>query len=146
GERQRVALARALAPRPSVLLLDEPLSALDARTRRDAARELASVLGEASVPSVLVTHDFTEAALLGDRVAVMDGGRIAQEGPAALDRRGHRPGRRPPAPGAGPARPRVVEGHGDALGAAGVAPPRPPDRRGAVEICLSRSGWSIICP
>jgi molybdate transport system ATP-binding protein len=83
GERQRVALARALAPRPSVLLLDEPLSALDTRTRREASSELAAVLREASVPSLLVTHDFTEAALLGDRVAVMDAGRIAQEGTAA---------------------------------------------------------------
>jgi molybdate transport system ATP-binding protein len=82
GERQRVALARALAPRPAALLLDEPLSALDARTRAGAARELAAVLREADVPSVLVTHDFTEAALLGDRVAVMDAGRIVQEGSA----------------------------------------------------------------
>jgi molybdate transport system ATP-binding protein len=83
GERQRVALARALAPRPSALLLDEPLSALDARTRASAGRELAAVLREADVPAVLVTHDFTEAALLGDRVAVMDGGRVVQEGTAA---------------------------------------------------------------
>jgi molybdate transport system ATP-binding protein len=83
GERQRVALARALAPRPAVLLLDEPLSALDTRTRGAAGRELGSVLREAGVPALLVTHDFTEAALLGDRVAVMDRGRIAQEGTAA---------------------------------------------------------------
>jgi molybdate transport system ATP-binding protein len=83
GERQRVALARALAPRPAVLLLDEPLSALDTRTRGAAGRELGAVLRDADVPALLVTHDFTEAALLGDRVAVMDGGRIAQEGTAA---------------------------------------------------------------
>jgi molybdate transport system ATP-binding protein len=83
GERQRVALARALAPRPAVLLLDEPLSALDTRTRGAAGRELAAVLREADVPALLVTHDFTEAALLGDRVAVMEHGRIAQEGTAA---------------------------------------------------------------
>jgi molybdate transport system ATP-binding protein len=83
GERQRVALARALAPRPDVLLLDEPLSALDTRTRGAAGRELGAVLREADVPALLVTHDFTEAALLGDRVAVMDAGRIAQEGTAA---------------------------------------------------------------
>jgi molybdate transport system ATP-binding protein len=83
GERQRVALARALAPHPAVLLLDEPLSALDTRTRGAAGRELGAVLREADVPALLVTHDFTEAALLGDRVAVMDGGRIAQEGTAA---------------------------------------------------------------
>jgi len=83
GERQRVALARALALEPSVLLLDEPLSALDTRTRAAAGRELAGVLADAGVPAVLVTHDFAEAALLGDRVAVMDGGRIVQEGTAS---------------------------------------------------------------
>ncbi len=80
GERQRVALARALAPSPSVLLLDEPLSALDARTRATAAREVARALHDVAVTSLLVTHDFTEAALLGDRVAVVDGGRVLQEG------------------------------------------------------------------
>jgi molybdate transport system ATP-binding protein len=85
GERQRVAVARALAPEPNVLLLDEPLSALDARTRARAARELAAVLRDAGRPAVLVTHDFTEAALLGDRVAVLDRGRVVQEGePAEL--------------------------------------------------------------
>jgi molybdate transport system ATP-binding protein len=82
GERQRVALARALAPAPRALLLDEPLSALDARTRASASRELAGVLRASGVPALLVTHDFTEAAVLGDRVAVIDGGRIVQEGTA----------------------------------------------------------------
>ena len=82
GERQRVAVARALAPRPSALLLDEPLSALDARTRAAASRELAAVLHAAGVPALLVTHDFQEAALLGDRVGVMDAGRIVQVGTA----------------------------------------------------------------
>jgi molybdate transport system ATP-binding protein len=85
GERQRVALARALARRPHALLLDEPLSALDVRTRAAAAGELGVVIREAGVPVVLVTHDFNDAALLGDRVAVMDGGRVLQEGtPSAL--------------------------------------------------------------
>jgi molybdate transport system ATP-binding protein len=83
GERQRVALARALAARPRALLLDEPLSALDARTRAHAERELAATLREAGVPTLLVTHDFAEAALLGDRVAVIDRGRVVQEGTAA---------------------------------------------------------------
>jgi molybdate transport system ATP-binding protein len=83
GERQRVAVARALAREPAALLLDEPLSALDARSRAAGGRELASVLAEARVPCILVTHDFTEAALLGDRVGVIDGGRVVQLGTAA---------------------------------------------------------------
>ena len=83
GERQRVAVARALARRPAALLLDEPLSALDTRSRAAAGRELGAVLAEAGVPALLVTHDFTEAALLGTRVGVIDGGRIVQEGTAA---------------------------------------------------------------
>ncbi len=82
GERQRVALARTLARAPSVLLLDEPLSALDARTRAAAARELGAALREAAVPALLVTHDFSEAALLGDEVAVIDRGRLVQRGDA----------------------------------------------------------------
>jgi molybdate transport system ATP-binding protein len=83
GERQRVALARALAAGPQVLLLDEPLSALDPRTRAAAGRELAAVLAAAAAPAMVVTHDFTEAAQLGDTVAVLDGGRIVQRGSAA---------------------------------------------------------------
>jgi molybdate transport system ATP-binding protein len=82
GERQRVALARALGPRPRVLLLDEPLAALDAQTRARASRELGLALRGANVPTILVTHDFGEAALLGDEVCVMDRGRVVQRGPA----------------------------------------------------------------
>jgi len=80
GERQRVAVARALARGPEVLLLDEPLSALDARTRAVAARELGGVLRESEAPTVLVTHDFAEAAQLGDRVGIIDNGRVVQLG------------------------------------------------------------------
>jgi molybdate transport system ATP-binding protein len=83
GERQRVAVARALARKPDVLLLDEPLSALDPRTRASAARELAAVLRDSGVPALLVTHDFHEAATLGDVVGVLDAGRIVQMGSAA---------------------------------------------------------------
>ena len=83
GERQRVALARALARRPAALLLDEPLSALDARTRAAASRELGAVIRDAAVPVLLVTHDFAEAALLADRIAVMDQGSVVQQGTAS---------------------------------------------------------------
>lgn len=83
GERQRVALARALAAGPRALLLDEPLAALDARSAAAAGRELARLLRELRVPALLVTHDFEEAALLGDEVAVLDHGGIVQRGSAA---------------------------------------------------------------
>ena len=81
GEQPRVALARTLAPRPRLLLLDEPLSALDAPSREHLRRELRRVLRAAGAPSVVVTHDRTEALALGDRVAVLDGGRVRQAGP-----------------------------------------------------------------
>ena len=83
GERQRVALARALAREPAVLLLDEPLSALDAHTRGVVRGELAELLSDLRLPTVLVTHDFEDAAALADRVGVMVEGRILQLGSAA---------------------------------------------------------------
>jgi len=83
GERQRLALARALAREPDLLLLDEPLSALDARTAARAGRELTAALEEVPVPTLLVTHDFGEAALLADRVAVIDRGHVVQRGTAS---------------------------------------------------------------
>lgn len=83
GERQRVALARALATRPRALLLDEPLAALDATSAAAAGRELAALLRELRAPALLVTHDFAQAALLGDAVAVLDAGTIVQRGRAA---------------------------------------------------------------
>jgi molybdate transport system ATP-binding protein len=75
-----VALARALASRPRALLLDEPLAALDASSRAESARTLTGLLGSIEVPALLVTHDFEQAALLADRVAVLDRGRVIQVG------------------------------------------------------------------
>jgi molybdate transport system ATP-binding protein len=83
GESQRVALARTLARDPLVLLLDEPLSALDARTRASAGRTLKRTLSNSSIPTLVVTHDFNEAALLGDEIAIIDHGRILQQGSAS---------------------------------------------------------------
>jgi putative spermidine/putrescine transport system ATP-binding protein len=80
GQRQRVALARALAPRPRVLLLDEPLTALDARLRDTLRVEINRLLRTLGITAVYVTHDQAEAMALGDRIVVMDHGRIAQIG------------------------------------------------------------------
>jgi ABC-type sulfate/molybdate transport systems ATPase subunit len=81
GERQRVALARALARRPQTMLLDEPLSALDAHTKTAVRAELHTLLHELGLPTVLVTHDFEDAAALADRVGVLVDGHVVQEGP-----------------------------------------------------------------
>ena len=83
GERQRVALARALARDPGVLLLDEPLAALDAHTRTAVRAELQDLLAELALPAVVVTHDFRDAAALADRAAVIVDGRLRQEGTIA---------------------------------------------------------------
>ncbi len=80
GQQQRVALARAIARRPLMLLLDEPLSALDAPTRLRLRGELRSLLKELSLPSIIVTHDWEDALALGDRMAVISGGRVLQTG------------------------------------------------------------------
>jgi len=80
GERQRVALARALAREPAVLLLDEPLAALDAHTRELVRAELQDLLAELPVPALLVTHDFRDASALADRIGVILDGRLRQLG------------------------------------------------------------------
>ncbi|HET9594962.1 MAG TPA: ABC transporter ATP-binding protein [Anaeromyxobacteraceae bacterium] len=80
GQRQRAALARALAPRPRLLLLDEPLSALDAPTRAELRGELRALLAHAMIPSIVVTHDRVEALALGDRMAVLADGGVRQVG------------------------------------------------------------------
>ena len=83
GERQRVALARAIAREPNVLLLDEPLSALDAHTRDAVRGELRDLLASLGLPAILVTHDFEDAAALADRIGVLVDGRLLQVGTAS---------------------------------------------------------------
>jgi ABC-type sulfate/molybdate transport systems ATPase subunit len=78
GERQRVALARTIAREPGVLLLDEPLSALDAHTKQTVRSELHELLVQAALPTLIVTHDFEDAASLADRVGVIVDGRLRQ--------------------------------------------------------------------
>jgi iron(III) transport system ATP-binding protein len=82
GQQQRVALARALAPEPPVLLLDEPLSALDAKVREELRGEIRDLQKELGITTVMVTHDQDEAMEMADRIVVMNGGRIAQVGTA----------------------------------------------------------------
>lgn len=82
GERQRVALARALARDPAVLALDEPMSALDPQARRHVRDQLAEVLKGLGLPTLLVTHSFDDAAVLADRIGVMDRGAVVQIGSA----------------------------------------------------------------
>jgi molybdate transport system ATP-binding protein len=80
GQAQRVALARALASRPKVLLLDEPLAALDAGARVDIRRELRTHLAESAGARLLVTHDPVDASVLADRVVILEAGRVVQSG------------------------------------------------------------------
>jgi molybdate transport system ATP-binding protein len=83
GQQQRVALARTVAPRPRLLLLDEPLSALDSPTRAELRGELRRVLTEWAIPTIIVTHDASEVMAFADHVVVLCNGRIRQQGPVS---------------------------------------------------------------
>ncbi|MCF3946992.1 ABC transporter ATP-binding protein [Acidiphilium iwatense] len=83
GEKQRTALARALAMQPDLFMFDEPFSALDAQSRETLREELRAFLRETRIPAIFVTHDQADAAMLADRLAIMNHGAIVQEGPAA---------------------------------------------------------------
>ncbi|WP_444944832.1 ABC transporter ATP-binding protein [Microbulbifer sp. ZKSA006] len=78
GQQQRVALARALAPRPKLLLLDEPFSNLDTELRRSLAAEVRRILREENIPAIIVTHDRNEAFIAGDKLGVLSQGRLQQ--------------------------------------------------------------------
>ena len=80
GQQQRVALARAIARQPQLLLLDEPLSALDAPTRGPLRGELRALLKKLALPSIIVTHDWEEALALGDVISIVAEGKILQTG------------------------------------------------------------------
>ncbi len=80
GQQQRVAIARALALRPKLLLLDEPLSALDVQTRREVRQELRRILAQLEITTVMVTHQYLEALLFGYQILVLEGGSILQQG------------------------------------------------------------------
>jgi len=90
GQAQRVALARALAPRPRLLLLDEPLGSLDRALRRELAGDLRTALRDAGIPAIHVTHDPDEAFAVADRIALLHGGEIIRFGPP--ERIWHAPG------------------------------------------------------
>jgi len=82
GEQQRVALARAIAPRPAVLLMDEPFSGLDSRLKDSVRAETLAILRHSRVTSIVVTHDAEEAMRMGDRIALLKDGRLVQVGTA----------------------------------------------------------------
>lgn len=78
GERQRVALARAIAPSPSILMLDEPFNSLDVKTRKYLRIEFRKIIKKLGITTIFVTHDFKEAEEMGDRLAIIDSGRLEQ--------------------------------------------------------------------
>ena len=102
GQRQRVALARALVNRPKVLLLDEPLGALDLKLRREMQLELKQIQREVGITFVFVTHDQEEALTMSDRIAVFNDGRVEQVATPGRALRAPRPARSSPASSAPP--------------------------------------------
>ncbi len=131
GQQQRVALARAMAPEPRLLLLDEPLSNLDAALRERTRSELRALLKELGITAVFVTHDQEEAFALSDRIAVLDRGRLQQVGtPEALYARPVNP---------------FVAGF---LGRASFLPGRVESRREQTVVCLFPGGerWDARVP
>lgn len=104
GQRQRVALARALVTHPQILLLDEPLGALDSLTRLDMQRLIATLWQEQQFTALLVTHDVEEAVILADRVIVINAGRIDLDVPIHLPRP-----RNPATPGLAETRQRILD-------------------------------------
>jgi ABC-type sugar transport system ATPase subunit len=111
GEQQRVALGRAIVRRPAALLLDEPLSSLDGPARRSLRREMKALQRRLGVPTIYVTHDQAEAMALGDKIAVLDRGRLQQVG--SPDEIYHRPANRFVAEFFGPQGMNFVERPGD---------------------------------
>jgi|Deesub1362A_J573_1020465.scaffolds.fasta_scaffold00570_25 ABC-type sulfate/molybdate transport systems ATPase subunit len=84
GQKQRVALARALVVKPKLLLMDEPFSALDQRTKQEVREEVRNILETFQVPAIIVTHDYEDAAILADRVCVLSNGRVkSSDSPSA---------------------------------------------------------------
>jgi molybdate transport system ATP-binding protein/putative spermidine/putrescine transport system ATP-binding protein len=84
GQKQRVALARALVVKPKLLLMDEPFSALDQRTKQEVREEVRNILETFSMPAIIVTHDYEDAAILADRICVLSNGRIkSSDSPSA---------------------------------------------------------------
>lgn len=145
GEAQRVALARALAPRPRVLLLDEPFSNLDAGTRERVRADTVRVLRQAGASAILVTHDAAEAVEVADRIALMRAGRLIQCGTAEALYRA------PASPAAARALGEVIEipGHAaDGIVETPLGPlPRPPALpEGAVRVCLRPEAIRIVPP
>ena len=119
GQAQRVSLARALVSNPALLLLDEPFSALDALTRIDMHQLVIQLWRRHAMAILLVTHDVDEALALGDRVVLMEGGRLAHTWRVSL-----------PRPDRAPSQPEVAGARAEILEALGVKPLEPnPNRR-----------------